>query len=704
MLPARTHSWLVPHLPDPARRRRTALGLALLVIGGVGLAACRSGITKGELYLQYGFERLALGDTTEALEYMQRARFEMHDDPRVLFHIARLRAADGSIRGRNRARALLEEAVRERPENGLYRAELGILLRRQRYVRASTKQLSEAVLLDSTLSRAWATLGLNIQERYFDRLDGEALRDSAIACYERALRLDEHDRDTRYRLAFLYMHRGQYAAARALAAPYAYGRECPARFGLLLVALHFRTGQFDAAQHMLDQLLGCMPWEERESWVGLKPLMHPDSASTYTILDDSGRDSTCTEFWWARDPTPTTLANERLIEHITRAVEADTYFEVALLGRAGRTTDRGEIYMRYGPPSELKRTFEGRGWEWRYPSPDPDEPTEFFFFDEYHNGDYLRLRPGTDADFARPSALETVPEVTRLEFKTRESSWRYTVRQFRGARGRTAVEIAFVVTPTPFLESIQTDVAAWRGPRDIAAQRASVATSDAMFLLGDGSQIGRMRVELAPGAYVLGMQAMAIRHEGVIPPPGPDGSIDHDRVAWVAFERDTVQLRRFDPETLAMSDIVLAHELRDAVGGLFDMGGVRVVPRVHPRVARNPLDLYFEVYPPERALRERTGLAVTYEVRPLPPATWSFWDQFRAGFRRRMNPGERPVVQATFTFLPTEAVERQQLSIDMSALEPGPYALTIELVDTATGDTTESTVAFEYVPPRPDDS
>ena len=83
----------------------------LVAIATLGLLAanlgCHAGVTKGELYLQYGFERLALGDTTGALDYMQRARFELRDDPRVLFHIARLFAAEGTILGRDRARKLL---------------------------------------------------------------------------------------------------------------------------------------------------------------------------------------------------------------------------------------------------------------------------------------------------------------------------------------------------------------------------------------------------------------------------------------------------------------------------------------------------------------------------------------------------------------------------------------------------------------------
>lgn len=697
------HVGTARHTRQVGRGRRTRrVGGALLALAIPGLLsfpACRSGITKGELYLQYGFEQLALGDTTAALEYMQRARFELRDDPRVLFHIARLYAADGTIRGRARARTLLEAAIRADPRNAQYRAELGILMRRQRYVRASTKALVEAVALDSTLARAWAVLGLNLQEEYLDRIEGAALRDSAIACYERALRLDEDDVDSRYRLAFLYMHRRDYTEARELVAPYTYGRDCPVRFGLLWIAIQFRTGQFDAAQSLLDDLLDCMPWEERESWIGLKPLMHPDSMSSYTTLTDAQRDSACVGFWWARDPTPTTLANERLIEHISRAVESNTFFAVELLGREGRASDRGEVYLRYGPPSEMNRTLYGRGWEWRYPSGDPDDPTTFVFVDSYHNGDYLRVRRTALSDFSEEITFESTPEVSNIQFRQREGSWQYAMRQFRASGGRTALEIAYVVEPTPFLEAVQLDVAAWRGPNDIAVSQRTTPRGEQMYLLPDGRQIGRMRVELAPRQYVIGLQAIAIREEDVIAPPQADGRIDRGKVAWVALERDTLQLYPFALDALDMSDIMLAHDVRDGIGGLFDMGGVLAVPRVHSEVRSTALHLYFEAYPPEALLRARAALVVTYTVRPLPPTTWTFWDQFRSDFRRRMNPEQRAVVQARFTFQPREAIERQRLSIDISTLEPGPYALTVELVDPASGQSTSRSAAFEYVPP-----
>jgi hypothetical protein len=42
-------------------------------------------------------------------------------------------------------------------------------------------------------------------------------------------------------------------------------------------------------------------------------------------------------------------------------------------------------------------------------------------------------------------------------------------------------------------------------------------------------------------------------------------------------------------------------------------------------------------------------------------------------------------------------LERQKLTIDVGALQSGPYALVVELVDAASGETAVRTAEFEFV-------
>jgi GWxTD domain-containing protein len=63
------------------------------------------------------------------------------------------------------------------------------------------------------------------------------------------------------------------------------------------------------------------------------------------------------EYWKTQDPTPSTAFNERMSEFYRRADYA--YFNFARNPRQldGAMTDRGKIYILYGPPTNIQRSF-----------------------------------------------------------------------------------------------------------------------------------------------------------------------------------------------------------------------------------------------------------------------------------------------------------------------------------------------------------
>ena len=63
-------------------------------------------------------------------------------------------------------------------------------------------------------------------------------------------------------------------------------------------------------------------------------------------------------FWKQRDPTPETGKNELLKEFYKRIDIANNYFTVNAKDKEGWKTDRGGIYIKYGPPSDVERQAE----------------------------------------------------------------------------------------------------------------------------------------------------------------------------------------------------------------------------------------------------------------------------------------------------------------------------------------------------------
>ncbi|RMD96452.1 MAG: GWxTD domain-containing protein, partial [Calditrichaeota bacterium] len=111
-----------------------------------------------------------------------------------------------------------------------------------------------------------------------------------------------------------------------------------------------------------------------------KKIAQADSATRLQLVE---------AFWARRDPTPETPENELRQEFRRRVLFANTYFSINPRQKQGWQTDRGRIYIRYGPPNWVRnRTpeFGGKPIEvWYYKSID----RRFIFRDKKENGDFV---------------------------------------------------------------------------------------------------------------------------------------------------------------------------------------------------------------------------------------------------------------------------------------------------------------------------
>lgn len=93
--------------------------------------------------------------------------------------------------------------------------------------------------------------------------------------------------------------------------------------------------------------------EELEKEIAmLEPLLEPDQSKQWKNLlkkNDAALYRNIKEFWITRDPTPSSLLNERSIEHWQRIAYAREHFKKSISTVYG-TDDRGLIYVRYGQP------------------------------------------------------------------------------------------------------------------------------------------------------------------------------------------------------------------------------------------------------------------------------------------------------------------------------------------------------------------
>ena len=119
----------------------------------------------------------------------------------------------------------------------------------------------------------------------------------------------------------------------------------------------------------------------------LYPIATDDEIDELLSVDKENRGDALRSFWKKQDPTPETAYNERMAEYYRRADYA--YFNFATLSESdGIFTDRGKVYMLFGPPTKTERALKpGFNPEeiWTY---DNAVSQEFIFRDRTESGAY----------------------------------------------------------------------------------------------------------------------------------------------------------------------------------------------------------------------------------------------------------------------------------------------------------------------------
>jgi GWxTD domain-containing protein len=89
-------------------------------------------------------------------------------------------------------------------------------------------------------------------------------------------------------------------------------------------------------------------------------ITNEERAAFKRLQTDQEREHFIEQFWLRRDPTPGTVENEFKQEHYRRIAYANDHY-TARSGLAGWKTDRGRIYIVYGPPDEIESHPDGGG-------------------------------------------------------------------------------------------------------------------------------------------------------------------------------------------------------------------------------------------------------------------------------------------------------------------------------------------------------
>ena len=102
------------------------------------------------------------------------------------------------------------------------------------------------------------------------------------------------------------------------------------------------------------------PWKKWLTQDVVYIITDEEKAAFKRLQTDEERQQFVEQFWLRRDPTPDTEENEYKEEHYRRIAYANDHYAS---GIPGWKTDRGMIYIKYGPPDEIESHPSGGSYE-----------------------------------------------------------------------------------------------------------------------------------------------------------------------------------------------------------------------------------------------------------------------------------------------------------------------------------------------------
>jgi len=130
--------------------------------------------------------------------------------------------------------------------------------------------------------------------------------------------------------------------------------------GKYQVTVRVRSGNVDHTQKADFMLVWQgMPLSLEDPRDAIEPLKHilsPDQVSAINSGSTQEMTQKLYAYWRTQDPTPSTAYNERMATFYKRVDYADFNYATGHV-LDGVMTDRGKIYLLYGPPTNVDRTF-----------------------------------------------------------------------------------------------------------------------------------------------------------------------------------------------------------------------------------------------------------------------------------------------------------------------------------------------------------
>ena len=614
-----------------------------------------------------------------------RRAVELNDtSARYLVDLARYRWASSSSLTRRHAPGMFERArdlARDRGDEvalGNALAALGTVAWRK-YEGIADRHIYSAIfrdpdaegLIDDEYAIAYFTEN---QSRLTASKDwsGQGEYEDARKKFTQALDADPNNRRARAGLFMVLIDRKRWEEARHEALLRLRDAPCDALAWMTRGLAAHRLSAVDEATAAFDSALVCLPPHERHRLDALTRVLKPAEGDQHAQLPADERLRTERLYWLMSDPLWLTRANEHRLEYLSRIATAELRWSVEELDVRGADTDRGDLFVRYGPPPALisfppdaEFTQEMRIrllWWYR-------DGVAFIFrlipgygvanlhpdYERYVRG--LRdTIPVSWANLGVESAIDTIP---------------LQAVRFRGPGDSSDVLVIANIPQGTLVRDLDLARASLEIGLNIFTWRAEHVARDSIRATVDveRAEPGHTRAwrkRFPPGVYLYRVEALQ--------PDALRGARASSRLEIVA------------DDGFGMSDVLVARMIEPKTGAAgARWSEFRVLPMTGVLRRSEPLALLWETY----ALSADSGanryrVSITIEQRETRGALGRIGAAIVGGVRAAVGRESRGDGRVTLTYdrdLPATPIALDYLTVDASALEPGSYTVTVEVED-----------------------
>ena len=382
-------------------------------------------------------------------------------------------------------------------------------------------------------------------------------------------------------------------------------------------------------------------------------------------------------FWTERDPLFLSPLNERLMEHCGRVAYAKLRYAAPHQDLKGWETDRGELYIRYGPPKRrMVRAGEfnrARLEVWRY------EGFTLWFKNLissawiFEGGKIGRVVTDRKKDF-----LDRIYEQFPDPYAWDRYRPAHQLAQFRGEDGETRVEFYYAL-PEGRVES------AGQGPGYADVElRKGVFLFDASWdtvktVVSGVNRLPRIHLNALQRDYYFVSEHFQV-------PPGSyyfAVEAENPHTHEIGSVRDSIRVRAFDADSLEVSSVLLARRVVPGTGTK-QRSDFRILPNPLKRYdSTSKGSIYFEIYNLAQDEFGETHYEVTYQLRSIPEVG---------------SPGKaRWMTALSYDHKGSSPTEPVFFDIDLNTVPPGRWDVRVRVKDLATENTALARETFRVL-------